>query len=108
MSCPCECMHYSGMSFGMSDTCLNLGHVSCMFENMSRLSALCWNESSIVRARTIHELRRGEGVCCLARSVHGLRKEKEPEKLRKKERKKGRKRRRSQNLHCCKVEGSRT
>ena len=21
---------------------LNLGHVSCMFENMSRLSGLCW------------------------------------------------------------------
>ena len=29
-------------------------------------------------------------------------------KLRKKERKEGRKRRRSQNLHCCKVEGSKT
>ena len=42
------------------------------------------------RARRIHELRRGEGVCCWARSVHGLRKEKEPEKT-KKERKKGRK-----------------
>ena len=108
MSCPCEFMHYSGMSFGMSDTCLNLGHVSCMFENMSRLSGLCWNESSFMRARTIRELRRGEGVCFWARSVHGLRKEKEPEKLRKKERKEGRKRRRSQNLHCCKVEGSRT
>ena len=59
VSCPCECMHYGGMSFGMSDTCLNLGHVSCMFENMSRLSDLCWNESSIVRRRTIRELRRG-------------------------------------------------
>ena len=59
VSCPCECMHYSGMSFGMSDTCLNLGHVSCMLENMSRLSGLCWKESSIVRRRTIHELSRG-------------------------------------------------
>ena len=92
----------------MSDTCLNLGHVSCMFENMSKLSSLCWNESSFVRARTICELRRGEGVCCWVRSIHGLRKENEPEKLRKKERKEGRKRRRSQNLHYCKVEGSRT
>ena len=56
------------------------------------------------RARRIRELRRGEGVCCWARSVHGLRKEKEPEKkLRKKERKEGRKRRRSLNLNCCKV-----
>ena len=61
-SCPCEFMHYSGMSFGMSDTCINLGHVSCMFENMSRLSGLCWNESSFVRARTIRELRREERV----------------------------------------------
>ena len=57
--CPCECMHYRGMSFGMTDTCLNLGHVSCMFENMSRLSGLCWNESNIVKKRTIRELRRG-------------------------------------------------
>ena len=73
VSCPCECMHYSGMSFGMSDTCLNLGHVSCMLENMSRLSDLCWNESSIVRKRRFHELRIGEGDCCWARSVHGLR-----------------------------------
>ena len=59
VSRPCECMHYSGMSFGMSDTCLNLGRVSCMVKNMSRLSGLCWKESSIVRKRTIHELRRG-------------------------------------------------
>ena len=51
VSCPCECMHYSGMIFGMSDTCLNLGHVSFMFENMSRLSGLCWTKSSIVKAR---------------------------------------------------------
>ena len=72
VSCPCECMHYSGMSFSMSDTCLNLGHASCMFENMSRLSGLCWNESRIVRKRRFHELRRGEGDCCWARSVHGL------------------------------------
>ena len=43
----------------MSDTCLNLGHVACMFENMSRLSGLFWNESSIVRRRKICELRRG-------------------------------------------------
>ena len=46
--CPCECMHYSGMSFGISDTCLNLGHMSCMFENMSRLSGLCWIDQTMV------------------------------------------------------------
>ena len=75
----------------MSDTSLNLGYVSGMFENMSRLSGLCWNESSFVRARTIRELSRGERVCYWVRSVHGLRKEKELEKLRKKERKEERK-----------------
>ena len=80
VSCPCEIMHYSGMSFGMSDTSLNLGHVSCMFENMSKLSGLCWNESSIVRKRTIRELRRG-------RRTRG----EKTIKWRRKERKEGRK-----------------
>ena len=54
VSCPYECMHYSGMSFGMSDTCLNLGHVSCMFENMSRLRGLCWIDQNMVKE---------EGLC---------------------------------------------
>ena len=54
VSCPCECMHYSGMSFGISDTCLNLGHVSCMLENMSRLSGLCWIDQNMVKE---------EGLC---------------------------------------------
>ena len=54
VSCRCECMHYSGMSFGMSDTCLNLGHVSCMFENMSMLCGLCWNDQNMVKE---------EGLC---------------------------------------------
>ena len=54
VSCLCECMHYSGMSFGMSDTCINLGHVSCMFENMSRLSGLCWIDQNMVKE---------EGLC---------------------------------------------
>ena len=57
----------------MSDTCLSLGYVSCMLKNMSRLSDLCWNESNNVRKRRFGELRRGEGDCWWARSVHGLR-----------------------------------
>ena len=54
VSLPCECMYYSGMSFDMSDTCLNLGHVSCMFENMSKLSGLCWIDQNMVKE---------EGLC---------------------------------------------
>ena len=50
---PIRCMHYNGMIFGMSDTCLNLCHVSCMFENMSRLSGLCWIDQNMVK----------EGLC---------------------------------------------
>ena len=36
MSWPCECMHYSGMSLGMTDTCLNL----CVGLNMDLLGTV--------------------------------------------------------------------
>ena len=75
----------------MSETCLNLSHVSCMFENMSRLSGLCWNESSIVRKRRFRELRRGKGGFLLGKvsSWTEVRKETIKTKQEKKEEKGG-------------------
>ena len=38
----------------MSDKCLNLGHVPCMFLNMSRLTGFCWIDQNMVKE---------EGLC---------------------------------------------
>ena len=93
----------SGVCLGMGDTWFTKCHEN---GSSSGMRGECIKTKRGVLEQ-LGELGREEGDFCWASLVHGLRKVKEPE-TEKKERKEGRKRRSSQNLHCCKVEGSRT